>query len=171
MTKPKPKKPGSPAPAAAHAAPAKVYPGAMDKIAPKEVIALMLWQRRHVNPSLSITITDREKKALEECLAYLGVEAEVGILRRGNKVIVGLVEKGTSTLQDDGTGGMGNAIKPIENNEADNALATEARNIVQLRAAAPGLAQQILLDMRNRTMSDDTMREAASTIQALARVQ
>lgn len=171
MTKAKTKAKPQAKKAAAPATPSRPEDPGLSRIAPKEVIALMLWRLRHRDPSLSMAIEDRDRTALEKCCKYLGVEPEVGIMRRKDKVFVALVAAGTATYDGDGKQlSLGNGIKPIEDNEEDNELAKAAAKVNSIRSSARGLAQDLLGMMRSGTYSTDTITAAAQALEVLARV-
>ena len=162
------------------------------RMAPKEIIALMLWQDRHANPGLARTITTKDLEGLEACLAYLKVDAEVQVIRPPGRpaqeafttkdrgtipavpagppkpfVTVALIEKGSGTTP---TGPVvGNAITPVENNEKDYDRAMEAKALQRLRETAPTLAAQIRNDEARGILSKATILEAADALLALAR--
>jgi hypothetical protein len=82
---------------------------------------------------------------------------------------VALVEAGTAQFQDGKQISLGNAIKPIEDNEDDLARAQAANRLSQIRANAPAVVQQLRSDIMNKSMSTSSMEEAATTIEALLR--
>lgn len=132
-------------------------------------IALMLWANRFYNPELTVKITEDDLKAYMDCMGYLKVEPEVKIVLRPNYVGITLVQKGTEIKDDKGqVVSEGNAIKPVENNEADFVKAERFERIKAIRERAPELANRLKIDAQAGTFSSDMVNEAAETIIALA---
>lgn len=150
----------------------------------KDVIALMLWKNRHAEPDLAMQITERDLSGFKACTEYLRVVPEVRIIRPQGRpghqgmpatrtrsaippqeatppkpyVIVGLVERGTE-----------NAIKAVENNEEDYALAEEAKNFRHARDVALRIASDLQREAATGNYSSSTINEAAQCLVALAR--
>ena len=140
-------------------------------------------KKRHQDPSFTLEVTEADIKGFDECIAYLGVEPRVNIVRpRGlpaqdaipatakrsaippraakpphNYVVIQMVDMD------------GNAITPVENNEEDYAEAQEARRLQRIRDTAPTLAAQLLQDLAANTTSSSTIQEAAAALKALAK--
>ena len=147
------------------------------------VLQLIYWKRRHQDPSFTLEITEADIKGFDDCIAYLGVEPHVNIVRpRGlpaqdaipatakrsaipsraakppqNYVVIQMVDTD------------GNAITPIENNEDDYAEATEAKRLKRIRDTAPMLATQLLQDLAANTTSSSTIQDAAAALKELAK--
>jgi len=51
------------------------------KAGARDIIALMLWQNRFNNPSLSVQLTQRDLEGLEKCVQFQKLQAEVVIMR------------------------------------------------------------------------------------------
>src|SRR6266850_6521754 len=124
----------------------------------KDIIALMLWKNRHTQPELYVQLTEHDMSGFKACVDYLHVVPEVRIVRPQGLpghdgvpatktrsaipsqgptppkpyVIVALVERGTE-----------NAIRPVENNEADWQAAEEAKNFNRARDRALQLAGEL----------------------------
>lgn len=137
---------------------------------PRSLIALLLWKERHRNPSMAVTISERDVQGLEECCTYQKLEPVVEIWRRPSGVIVGLVQKGT-TLKDKATGeitSLGDAITPIENNQGDKDKADAERTLSAIRAGAPALAARLLSEDAAGIATRSTIEEAAQALRVLA---
>ena len=142
----------------------------LHQAAPKALLGLLLWRDRFRNPSLSVTLTERDLQGLKECTDYLKVVPAVEIWRRPNGVIVGLVQKGTQ-IHDKTTGEMtslGDAITPVENNQADKDKADNARRIQAIRDAAPALAARLISEDSQGIATRSTITEAAEALRLLA---
>lgn len=140
------------------------------KAGPKSLIALLLWKDRFRNPSLAITITERDVQGLEQCCEYQKIEPVVEVWRRPSGVIVGLVQKGTM-IKDKTTGeitSLGDAITPIENNQADKDKADQARNLNEIRATASALAARLLSEDAAGIATRSTIEEAAQALRVLS---
>lgn len=162
---------------------------ALDQLArgdPKEVIALMLWKGRHRNPDLYAQIEEKDLAGFQACMAYQKVTPTVMIKRpqgtpeqpalpatRGRSarpaipatgpkpfVIVALVEERTE-----------NAIKPVENNQADYDVAQDAATVRKARDQAPELARRILAGAQSGDSSLSDIQDAADALITLARAQ
>lgn len=150
----------------------------------KDVIALMLWKNRHNEPELSVQLTERDMAGFRACVEYLHVTPEVRIVRPQGLpghdvipatrtrsaipaaeptppkpyVIISLVERGTE-----------NAIRPVENNEADWQAAEEAKNFNRARDVALRLAGELQTAAATGNYSSSSLDEAAKCLVALAR--
>lgn len=150
----------------------------------KDIIALMLWKNRHNEPELTMQLTERDLSGFKACVEYLHVVPEVRIVRPQGLpghdaipatrtrsaippadptppkpfVIITLVEKGTE-----------NAIRPVENNEADWQAAEEAKNFNRARDIALRLAGELQTAAATGNYSSSSLDEAAKCLVALAR--
>lgn len=152
---------------------------------PKDVISLMLWKVRHQFPDLAMQITPKDLEGFNACVTYLKVKPELNIVRPQGRpaqegipavgqrravpaydaepprpfVVVRLVEKGTE-----------NMIRPVENNEEDNAKRIAAEKLVNYRSQAPALAQALENAARSGDFAAHDLREAAAALRVLAGV-
>lgn len=148
------------------------------------VIQLMLWKARHQNPDMYVQITREDLQGFEDCVRYLKVEpdvmithpaglpAQAAIPATANRrpvpareatppkpyVMVALVEKGTQ-----------NAIRPVENNEADFDTAREAQATRRAADRAPELAGLIIRQAQSGEFSLSDIQDAADALMTLAR--
>jgi hypothetical protein len=129
---------------------------------PDQHIALLLWKNRHPNPDLAVTVTEADLKAYMDCMSYLKVTPEVKVVLRKNYVGIVLVQEGTGDETS-----PGNAIKVVENNEADAQKGEAAEAIKRMRERAPDLAYRLEVDAQAGTFSADMVIEAARTMRAL----
>lgn len=130
----------------------------------------MLWKNRHRNPGLSVTVTQKDIDGLKQCLDYQKLEAEVNILRRPDSVVIALVERDTQLTDKDGTvTSLGNAISPIENNEADFEKAAKEKRLQGIREMAPQLAARLLSEDLAGICSRDTVTQCAEALQVLSK--
>lgn len=140
------------------------------KAGPRSLIALLLWKDRHRNPSMAVTIIERDVLALEQCCEYQQIEPSVEIWRRPSGVIVGLVQKGT-LLKDKTTGeitSLGDAITPVENNQADKDKADAEKILSAIRASANGVAARLLAEDAAGIATRSTIEEAAHALRVLS---
>lgn len=132
-------------------------------------LALVLWMNRIHNPDLTVKVTEADLAAYMACMSYLKVTPQLKIVQRPTYVGITLVEKGTEIKEPNGTvTSEGNAIKPVENNEADFARSQAAEEIRRIKERAPELANRLIIDAQAGTFSSDMVIEAARTILALA---
>ena len=122
---------------------------------PNEIIKDILWHYRHVEPSMSIKVTEQDEKALAECCEYLKVEAKVTAVDRPGCYIVALTDKD------------GNAIVPIENNQTDFNIGEKARNRKRLTEEAATLASRVKNAAAAGEFSSSSVMELADTVLAL----
>jgi len=150
---------------------------------PATAVMLMLWQNRHANPEMTITITEKDIKGFTDCVEYLDVKPVIRITRpqglpaqeaippMGNRrAVPGRVAqppKPFAVIQM--TDLDGNAIVPVENNEADQDAGRAMRAKARIRETAPELAKQLLASIGpGATINDELIREAAGALKALA---
>lgn len=152
------------------AAPKPAYE--LEALTPTEVVGLMLWKNRHANPNLAVVIDENDVAGLKACLKYLKVEPQVTILHRKNSVIVAMIEAGSINPDEKSPtyNPTGNAITPIENNEADYNKALAGKEMKRIREQAPMLAAQLRNDMAQHVLSDSTINEAADALVALSKL-
>ena len=122
---------------------------------PNDIIKAILWHYRHIEPSLSIKVTEQDEKALADCLEYLKVEGKVTAVDRPGCYIVALTDKD------------GNAIVPIENNQADFNIGEKARNRKRLAEEAVNLANRVRNSAAGGEFSSSTVMELCDTVLAL----
>lgn len=150
---------------------------------PKNVIALMLWKARHRNPDLFVQIDENDIVGFEACVQYLKAKPVVQIRRPE-----GLPEQAAIpathnrravparaatpakpyvivTITDE----RGDAIKPVENNQADWDTAQDATQVRKARDQAPDLAARILNQARAGEFSLSDIQDAANALMILAR--
>ena len=126
-----------------------------------QAIQLILWHYRHLDPNLSVTISEIEEKAFTECCTYQNKEPKVTIVQRESK------EGKPSYTVIAITDSEGNAIKPVENNEKDYALAEKARKRAQYAASAVELAARVKNNAAAGDFSSNAINELADTVLAL----
>lgn len=150
--------------------PAPVPKSALELLAPKDIIALMLWQNRFAKPDLATVITEKDMEGLKACLKYLKVEPEVNIVRKKGAVIVTLIQKGSINADEKSPGfnPSGNGIVPVENNEEDFERAMKVQTVERARSKASTLGQELLNGIGTGTYSEGIMREAAEVLQTLS---
>ena len=140
---------------------------------PFEAIAMLLWKNRHKNPDMTILVTAQDITGFRDCVNYLKVQPEVRIHRpAGRPASAGMAAKAgrpaiapreaeppkpfvVVQLVD----AEGNAIKPVENNEADfqrNAVEERRRKVRQNAEATVARAHQELAtgDITKGTMDE-----------------
>jgi len=142
---------------------------AFAQAAPQEHIALLLWKMRHANPELAVTVTEADVKGYMDCISYLKVTPEVKVFEHRGATVIALLEKDTE-IRDKTTGALvsrGNAIKPVENNEADFQRAEQHERVRMIRQTAPQLAQTLLNAANRGEFSEDLVREAAQALQIM----
>lgn len=153
---------------------------------PALAVQLLIWKRRHANPDMVEQITEKDIEGFRASCEYMEAVPEVSIMRPqglaprpaqpavGKRkavpayagepprpyVVVALVKKGTR-----------DAIKPIENNEADAQLRDEANRMRRMRDNAPSTAASLLADLNQNQYSAATVREAAAMLSAFARAK
>lgn len=150
---------------------------------PLQVMALMLWKNRLRNPDMAVQIDENDLQGYQDCVNYLkvkptvkiyrpeGVPAQAAIPAQGNRravparaeiparpyVMVVLVDQ------------KGDAIRPVENNEADYQAAQDQGRIQRYREQAQGLAGQLMNQARTGEYSLAVMQECADALIALSR--
>ena len=122
---------------------------------PNDIIKAILWHYRHIEPSMSIKVTEQDEKALADCLEYLKVDGKVTAVDRPGCYIVALTDKD------------GNAVVPIENNEADFAISEKARNRKRLAEEAESLANRVKNAAAAGEFSSSSVMELADTVLSL----
>ena len=161
---------------------------------PTQLLLVLLWQQRIANPGMTFAITEPELKALYDCLGYLKKEAEIRAFRRGDKVIVGVVDAGSKCIVrrhdkerekdvdievpvEDGQPvlragdlvvSIGDAITPVENNEADYDRSQAANQVRRIREGARQLATAVKADALAGTFSSAMVTELADAHLQLA---
>jgi hypothetical protein len=126
----------------------------------RDILCLVLWKNRHNDPEMAVHLTEHDMRGLQDCARHLGVTPDVRIAKSQarNLVVVALVDKGTE-----------NAIRAVENNEADYAAAQEAKAFRTARESAMRIAAQLQQDAATGNFSTSTFNEAAQCLVALAK--
>jgi hypothetical protein len=146
-------------------------------------IALMLWKQRFVEPDMYVQITEADCRGFAECCEYLkvtpavlirrpgGVPAQEGIPASAGRravaareaiqpkpyVVVTLVEEGTE-----------NAIRPVENNQADFDKSKDQAAVRKARDQAQGLADALITQGRTGEYSLSIIEDAAQALVTMA---
>jgi hypothetical protein len=125
----------------------------------------VLWHYRHAKPSLSITVSEEDEKAFNECCDYLKIEPKISTVNRPaiNKDGINKPAYSIIALTDQD----GNTFAPIENNEKDYALAESARTRRRLAANAERLAENVKNNAANGDFSSSDIQELCDTVKAL----
>ena len=164
---------------------------------PRALLLQMLWQRRLEHPEMSIVITPKDREGLEQCAAFLKVGLEVRSFVRGQNVLVQAVDakskivvrrrvavrnkEGHDVIADkdfdlapgedpqpgDVLVSIGDAIRPIENNEADFDTAAKLERIRMARASAPSLVLQVKSAAAVGTFSKEMVEEVCNSLMLL----
>lgn len=135
----------------------------------RALIGLLLWRDRFRNPSMSVSLTERDVTGLKACTEYQGVEPVVEIWKRPSGLIVAMVQAGTKLVDKAGNiTSLGDAITPIENNQADKDKADSARQLQAIRDGANGLAARLLAEDAAGIATRSTIEEAAQALRVLA---
>lgn len=141
----------------------------LHKAAPKALIGLLLWRDRFRNPSLSVTLTERDVISLKACTDFQGIEPAVEIWKRPNGLIVAMVQAGSKIVDKEGNiTSLGDAITPIEDNQADKDKADQARRIQAVRDGANALAARLISEDSQGIATRSTITEAADALRLLA---
>ena len=135
----------------------------------KALIGLLLWRDRFRNPSLSVTLTERDVTGLKACADYQKIEPVVEVWKRPGGLIVAMVQGGTKLVDKEGNiTSLGDAITPIENNQADKDSADYARRLQAIRDNAPALAARLISEDSQGIATRSTITEAAEALRLLA---
>lgn len=141
----------------------------LHRAAPKALIGLLLWRDRFRNPSLSVTLTERDVLGLKACADYQNIEPVVEFWKRPSGLIVAMVQGGTKLTDKDGNiTSIGDAITPIEDNQADKDNADYARRLQAIRDNAPALAARMISEDAQGIATRSTITEAAEALRLLA---
>ena len=141
----------------------------LHQAAPKALLGLLLWRDRFRNPSLSVTLTERDVIILKACRDYQAVQPQVEIWKRPGGLIVAVVQAGTKLADKAGNiTSLGDAITPIEDNQGDKDKADTARRIQAIRDAAPALAARLISEDSQGIATRSTITEAAEALRLLA---
>lgn len=127
----------------------------MGEISVETALKQVLWHYRHINPDMSVKVMEKDEQALAECSAYLKAEAKVTIVQRPGCFIVAL------------TDASGNAIVPVENNQADYDLGEKARNRKRIAEEGEMLANRCKNMAAQGEFSSSAVTELADTVLAL----
>lgn len=133
--------------------------------------SLLLWKNRHRNPSMTEHITQADHDGFWACMDYQNLTPEVRVVPHRKGGLLVLLADASSEVMMDPKGfcsNPGNAIKPIENNEADHAKAMHAVEVEKMKDAGRELARTIRGMMQSGTFSNDVLTEAAATLEGLA---
>ena len=150
---------------------------------PRNALMLVLWKLRHDNPDFTHQITERDLEGFTKCVDYLEVTPQIKIHRprglpaqdpvpaHGNRKAVPGRSAGPDkpfvVVQMIDT--EGNAIVPIEDNEDDQRLGKQRQEVSRAREKATLLADQLLQDIRQNTIANSMVQEAAGLLKTLAR--
>lgn len=156
---------------------------------PRMVIALILWKNRHRSPDMFVQIDQRDIDGFNACVDFLKVKPAVMIRRpeeipgqpaipaAGGRravpargaiparpyVMVALVEQGKDGKPSE------NAIRPVENNEADFDQQQDTAAILRAKDNAQDLANRLLKAAASGDYSLSDMQDAANALVLLAR--
>lgn len=148
----------------------------------REAIKLMFWKARMSNPGFTFEVTAADLTAFRACVGYLEVTPVINIFRpdgappveaipaTGNRraiparparppknyVVIQMVD------QD------GNAIVPVESDEADHAKSKQAQRLRAIRESAPSIATQLVADVQANALSNETILRAAEALRLLS---
>lgn len=137
---------------------------------PNRALQVLLWKIRHRYPDLAVTITAEEIAALDACTDYLEVTPEAKVSRPhigqagqpmtpAPYVVIAMVQAGTQ-----------NAVRAIENNQADRDRQIRAEQVRAIAAAARQKTAMLRNGLRAGTFSeseiDDALGEFATLAQA-----
>lgn len=146
---------------------------------PLRVLSLVLWKIRHEQEEMTVLVREEDIRAFDQCMEYQraspqvlihrppGTPATPGQAAVGNRravparpaeparpfVIVSLVEKGTR-----------NAIKPIENNEADYQIGELRRQVQVVKRNLPDYAAALRRTAATGDFSVGTLEEIARAL-------
>lgn len=154
-----------------------------DKARVARALMMLFWKDRLRNPNFTVEVTPEDLKGFRECMAYLEVEPKIMIYRpqglpavepqpaRGNRRAVPgrSAQPPRNFVVIQMVDADGNAITPIENNQADFDRAQEALGLRAARDAAARLAAQLLADLQANVTSSATITEAAQALKLLAK--
>lgn len=161
---------------------------------PNALLLHLLWQRRIESPGLSLAISAKDRDGLAQCSEYLKAGLEVRAFVRGDRVLVQAVDKSskivvrrkvagkskegadvvvdkdvdlsTGDLPDAGDVivSIGDAIRPIENNEADFDAAAQADRVRAAKTNGVRLASQARAMAAGGTISTDMVVEVCDAL-------
>lgn len=148
-----------------------------------EIIALLLWKNRHLNPELTVQITEKDITGFRACTEYLevtpkvrierpqGLPAQEAIPAEGNRraVAARAAEPPRPFVVVQVVDAKGDSIKPIENDEEGAQLRDRADALRRHRDGANALANQLIADARTGNFSSSMVIEAAESLMALAK--
>ena len=137
---------------------------------PDNHITMLLWMNRFNNPEMAVTVTEADVKAFQDCMTYLKVIPSIKVSQRNGRATIALLEKDTE-IRDKKTQeivSQGNAIKAVENNEADFQRAEQSERIRMIRQNAPQLANAIKVGAMAGEFSSDLILQAAEALQVLS---
>ena len=120
-------------------------------------IKQILWAYRHTEPNLCVHVTPKDVEALDQCLNYLEAEAKVRMVKTPGGWTIVMTDKD------------GNAIVPVENNEADldKSIAANRRRAVQESVGA--LASRVKNAALTGEFSSSEVAELADAALLLAK--
>jgi len=150
---------------------------------PMRALMLLFWRYRHQDPAFTVEITAADLTAFEQCINYLEIKPEIRIFRpQGAPAHPGAPATETRSAIPPRPAGKpkdyvviqmvdqeGNAIVPVENNEADLDKGKQAQAARRIKETAGALASQMIADLQAHTVSSSTIMEAAQALQVLAR--
>lgn len=122
-----------------------------------DLMALMIWKMRHHLPGPIIQITQADKLAMDQSLAYNEQTLKVNIEDRNGTTLIHLTDT------------EGNQIIATENNEADLDRAQAAANLRQHRQTVQELAPLVVNQARMGDMSLSTIEDLCNAALAIAK--
>ncbi len=155
---------------------------------PKNAIAILLWKMRRELPDLTLQVTERDITGFQECVDYLEIQPTVKIYRPMGRPAAEAIPAVAGTKDRPGRSAVparpadpprpfvlvqlldqeGNAFRPIENNEEAAQEAERAERKRRSREQAITIANRVLADVGAGVFSNETMKEAAQALLALA---
>lgn len=123
-----------------------------DKSNEPAIIALLIWKMRHSLPALVVQITQADREAFAQSLAYNEQAVKVNIEDRHGTTMVHLTDE------------KGDQIIVTENNEADADKGDAARNLRMIKQAAPELAARLRRDTQSGAWADSLIDEVCAAL-------
>lgn len=149
---------------------------------PRLAIQLMLWKARHTNEDMAVVITEDDLDAFNACVDYLEVTPEIRILQPGG-VPARPPFKGKDGIERPGRAAVpprdeclvqlvdknGNAIKPIERSEEEQAKGRKGTEIRNAKQRAAGLVGEVRNMLAQGSTSSALTEEVCNSLLLLAR--
>lgn len=157
---------------------------------PMRVVALVLWKMRFAAPELTVQITPQDIEAFEASVAYTKQVPKVLIIRPAGRPAQEAIQAMAPTIANPrGRAAQparpaepprdyvvvqlvdadGNAIVPVESNEADYDRGRQVAALKRMRELAPELASRVKANAQGGTFSLDEITQLADTAATLAR--